>query len=147
MIKSRGQKALNDEVTLKQGLEQEEQFFRTTAPWRDIEERSLFGVDSLRDKLSALQVRMIEDSVPSIMTQVTQVTLKKLAAAEELKRFGQDLSTDAMRRESYNQVIDSAVRFVEEAVAGKESYKLDRGYGWRATVDCMYTQFASEVTG
>ncbi len=142
MIKCRGQKALNDEVTVRQGLEQEDQFFKSTGPWRDIADRSLFGVDSLRDKLSALQVRMIEDSIPSIMTEVAQ---KKLTAAEELKRLGQDLSTDAMRRECFNQVIDSAVRFVEEAAAGKGGYKLDSGFGWRANVECLYTDFASEV--
>jgi hypothetical protein len=41
---------------------------------------------------------------------MAEVTQKKLAAAEELKRLGQDLSTDAVRRECYNQVIDCAVR-------------------------------------
>ncbi len=45
------------------------------------------------------------------------------------------------------RAIDSAVRFVEDAVEGKASYKLDLGYGWRATVERLYTEFASEVMG
>ena len=144
MIRCRGQKALNDGVTVRQGLEQEELFFRSTGPWRDMEDRRLFGVDSLRDKLSALQVRMIEDSVPSIMKEVTQ---KRRAAEEELRRLGKDLSTDALRRECYHQVVDGAARFVEDAAEGKGGYRLDDGFGWRAKVESLYTDFAGKVMG
>jgi GTPase SAR1 family protein len=142
MIRCRGQKALNDGVTVSQGLQQEENFFKSNYPWRDIEDRSLFGVDSLRDKLSSLQVKMIEDSVPSIMREVVQ---KKKAAAEELQRLGMDLSTDGLRRQFYNQVADGAVRFLEAEVMGKGQYRLEDGFEWRASLERRFSRFAEAV--
>ena len=47
----------------------------------EIEDRNLFGVESLCEKLAVLQVRMIEDSVPSIMQEIGK---KKAMALEEL---------------------------------------------------------------
>ena len=92
MTKCRGQKALNEGTSLTEGVEQERLFFSTTLPWSEIEDRSLFGVESLREKLAELQVRMIEESLPSIMKEVGK---KKVLALEELEKLGKSLSIEA----------------------------------------------------
>jgi hypothetical protein len=142
MTKCRGQKALNEGMNLTEGIDQERIYFTTTSPWKDIDDRGLFGVESLREKLAALQVRMIEESVPTIMKEVGR---KKALALEELDKLGKDLSTDALRRECYTRFMDSAVRFVTDTAAGRGSFKMKDGFTWRSKLENVYTDFASDI--
>ncbi|KAJ1410593.1 P-loop containing nucleoside triphosphate hydrolase protein, partial [Ochromonadaceae sp. CCMP2298] len=68
IVKCRGQQQLNDGVTLDQGLEAEAHYFCSQEPWSKERKKQpgLFGVPALRGKLADLQMRMIQDSIPSI---------------------------------------------------------------------------------
>ncbi|KAL7560235.1 hypothetical protein ACA910_022544 [Epithemia clementina (nom. ined.)] len=72
MIKSRGQSDLDRGLSIRQGLEDEECFFRQTDPWNRVADRSLFGTSELRRKLGALQMEIIKDSFPGIVEEVKQ---------------------------------------------------------------------------
>ena len=82
MCKCRSQKELDDGVTLQQSLKKEGIYFNVTEPWRSEENKSLFGVANLSNKLATLQVKMIQDSMPSIISEISK---EKKKAVEDLK--------------------------------------------------------------
>jgi interferon-induced GTP-binding protein Mx1 len=143
MIKCRGQKALSDGTGLAHSIERERRFFGAKSPWRKIEDRSAFGVEALREKLAALQVGMIEESLPSI---IKEVAWKKALALGELEKLEKDLSTDAMRRECFNRFMEGAVRFITDTASGRGSYRLkESGSTWRSKLQSLFTEFATNI--
>ena len=142
MIKCSGQKALNKRGGLRDGIHRERKYFKTTSPWKEMEDRSSLGVESLREKLVALQVSMIEESVPAIMTEVGE---KKALVSEELERLGQDLSTDGLRRECCTRFVDGAARFVTDTAAGRGSFRTKDSFTWRSKLENLYSAFATDV--
>ncbi|KAL7569597.1 hypothetical protein ACA910_009567 [Epithemia clementina (nom. ined.)] len=72
MIKSRGQSDLDQKVSIRQGLKEEEQFFLETDPWKRVADQSLFGTAELRRKVGALQMEMSKSNFPAIVQEVKQ---------------------------------------------------------------------------
>lgn len=115
MVKCRGQDALNKGVTLDQSALDEAQFFRSTDPWRELDQE-LFGVANLRSKLSALQVHMIKESIPSIVGEIIERRDKVTA---RLDARGSLLSTPLERRNYCTQMVRSVTQSVGHAVSGQ----------------------------
>eukprot|EP00980_Cylindrotheca_fusiformis_P004784 scaffold1027_cov108-Cylindrotheca_fusiformis.AAC.3 len=86
MVKGRGQRALNDKVSIEEGLIQESEFFDQTDPWRSIDDRSLFGTVNLRRKLGDLQMRLIRESFVSI---AADIQAKREEALQARARLGE----------------------------------------------------------
>ena len=42
----RGQQALDDSLSIGEGVQQEDAFFRNTEPWKNVEDRTLFGTSA-----------------------------------------------------------------------------------------------------
>eukprot|EP00980_Cylindrotheca_fusiformis_P013650 scaffold3514_cov58-Cylindrotheca_fusiformis.AAC.1 len=70
MIKGRGQDALNKKMSIEEGLAEEYAFFYNTEPWRNIEEKNLFGTKNLRLKLGELQMSLIRTSFSDIVAEI-----------------------------------------------------------------------------
>lgn len=70
MVKGRGQKALDSNTTIEQGIDQEARFFQSTEPWRNVEDKSLFGTKNLRIKLGELQMNLIRSSFDDIVAEI-----------------------------------------------------------------------------
>jgi hypothetical protein len=56
MIKGRGQAALDRKEPIHEGLAEEVKFFEQQEPWKSVEDRSMFGMVNLRQKLGDLQM-------------------------------------------------------------------------------------------
>ncbi|KAL7550828.1 hypothetical protein ACHAWF_014033 [Thalassiosira exigua] len=85
MVKGRGQKDLNEDVGIEDGLEKEEAFFRNKEVWRKIEDKSKFGTKNLRVKLAGLQMKLIHASFKSIISEMKD---RRDDAVIELKSLG-----------------------------------------------------------
>jgi GTPase SAR1 family protein len=86
MVKCRGQQALNEKMTIEEGLSQEAFYFDNTEPWRNIDDRTLFGIIHLRMKLGELQMRLIRESFASISAEIKA---KRDEAMQSRARLGQ----------------------------------------------------------
>jgi len=103
MVKGRGQKDLNDDVGIEDGLTKEEAFFRNNEPWRNIEDKSKFGTKNLRVKLAGLQMKLIHESFESIISEMKE---RRNDAALELKALGDIPSTLIEKRALFRNVRD-----------------------------------------
>eukprot|EP01038_Epipyxis_sp_PR26KG_P016092 gene16092-21861_t len=74
MVKCRGQKDLNDNVSIEVGLDKEMRFFTTKPPWndKDLLESNSLGVINLRNKLADIQINIIKSSLPAMISDILQ---------------------------------------------------------------------------
>eukprot|EP00984_Skeletonema_dohrnii_P035509 scaffold35367_cov233-Skeletonema_dohrnii-CCMP3373.AAC.1 len=70
MAKGRGQEALDKKQSIEDGLTAEESYFQNTEPWRGVEDKNLFGTKNLRIKLAELQMKLIQSSFMSIVSDL-----------------------------------------------------------------------------
>mmetsp|Transcript_17053 Transcript_17053/g.36039 ORF Transcript_17053/g.36039 Transcript_17053/m.36039 type:complete len:642 (-) Transcript_17053:169-2094(-) len=103
MVKGRGQKDLNEDLGIEDGLTKEEAFFRNTEPWRSIDDKSIFGTKNLRGKLAKLQMDIIHASFESIISEMKE---RRDSAALELKELGEIPSTLLEKRALFRNVRD-----------------------------------------
>lgn len=75
---------MNEDVGIEDGLTKEEAFFRNKEPWRSVDQ-SKFGTKSLRVKLAGLQMKLIQESFDSIISEMKD---RRDEAALELKSLG-----------------------------------------------------------
>ena len=148
IVKSRGQKALNEGVTIDDGLQEEEEFFRNNAPWNGFHDKAKIGTANLRRSLAKLQVDMLKREVPNIVREVeSNLTVYR----EQLKALGQDLSSDAERRTIFEDMKRNLHVSLADNIAGVSSAKWKStrsewlGYQFRALVQRKMTLFADDV--
>ncbi|KAL7552275.1 hypothetical protein ACHAWF_015507 [Thalassiosira exigua] len=70
MVKGRGQAALDRNQSIEEGLQDEDNFFTNTEPWRSIDNKNLFSTKNLRVKLAALQMDLIQSSFKDIVSDL-----------------------------------------------------------------------------
>ena len=116
MIKSRGQAALDQQVTLEEGLREEADYFDRTEPWMSVADRSLFGTANLRSKLGELQMEMIKNTLPTV---IQEIRAKQIKAAATLEAMGDLHRTPQDRRRYYQDVCRTVVSFVSASLSGK----------------------------
>ena len=116
--KGRGQKALDDKQTIQRAISQEEHYFNTTKPWCDVSQRDMFGVQSLRRKLGELQMRMVRDTVPAIMKEVTD---KYKASSAALTSLGPMLQTGLEKRIKYGDFTKAVCAELKVSFTGKST--------------------------
>ena len=125
MVKCRGQQQLNDGLDLEAGMQAEQRFFASEDPWRRESQKSpkLFGIPALRSKLTGLQLRMINDSIPSILADI----LKQTADAEaEYQKLGELVNTSYERRHCFQGAVNKALTALKAEQAGHSSGRTGR---------------------
>lgn len=149
MTKCRGQQQLNKGVTLERSLVKELEFFATKEPWSLQENRSLFGVENLKEKLASVQVKMIEDSMPGILAQIALV---KVQAQRDLEALGEEMSSPGVQRNAYERSKERLVSSLQEVYDGAESdmkLKMDLsdtdGYTWCTQMQQEIRRFGDNI--
>ena len=148
IVKSRGQKALNEGVTINNGLDEEKDFFSNHETWKIFPDKSKMGTTNLRRSLAKLQVDMMKREVPNI---VDEVDCKLSSYKEQLKTLGQDLSTDTERRAVFEEMKRKLQLSLTVNIAGtsraqwKSSEAEWLGYNFRALVQGKMALFAEDV--
>lgn len=65
-----GSEALDKKQSIEEGLTAEDSYFSNTEPWRGVEDKNLFGTKNLRLKLAELQMKLIQSSFMSIVSDL-----------------------------------------------------------------------------
>jgi len=141
MVKCRGQQALNDGVSMEEGMRDEMRFFHTNAPWKDLD-KELFGVVKLRTKLSKLQVRMIQESVPDIIREILD---KRAVVAARLNSFGALVSTNLERRNHFSQLAKAVTEVIAYTLDGHMSALRDGDVTFLSKEHSLFTEFREDV--
>lgn len=150
MCKCRSQKELDEGVTLQQSLKKEGIYFNVTEPWRSEENKSLFGVANLSNKLATLQVKMIQDSMPSIISEISK---EKKKAVEDLKQLGHETADVYQMRGIFDKFKDELVVSMKSIYEGRadENDKLskalsdEKGYSWCSVLKEENGNLADEI--
>ena len=142
MVKCRNQKALNDNVSMEDGMREETKYFNTVAPWKDLDDKDLFGVVNLRTKLSQLQVRMIKESVPGIIREVVE---KYQDVSNRLKVLGTLVTTDRERRDYFSQIAKGMTAVVAKTLGGDSAALRKDGATFLSEEHARFAKFRSDV--
>jgi GTPase SAR1 family protein len=119
IIKGRGQAALDKNVSIHVGLEDEAQYFETEEPWKSVTDRALFGTSRLRRKLGAILWQHVQQSVPPILQEIQ--AKQQLAEVRRIAMGGdQILTTVADRRRFYQDTCSSFVNHLKSSLSGKK---------------------------
>lgn len=148
MVKCRGQKGHNERKTLEHERVEEINFFRTRDPWARMEDRSKFGIEALRSKLSNIQVNMIEDSVPKIIDEVER---RSEFVQSKLAQLGSDFDNDFKRRSYFEGIKSQALAVVEgctgvgSAIGGADKLGTN-GNTWATSLNLALDKFKTAVS-
>jgi len=124
MVKGRGQAALNGNESIKDGLTSEESFFRTTQPWRDIDDKSLLGTKNLRVRLSSILMGLIRHSFPSIIKEMKR---EKMMAEEAFQVLGEVPDSGVAKRTYFNLAKNSFIKSLQPVLTGIRTNNVDWG--------------------
>jgi hypothetical protein len=89
----RGQEALDKKQSIEDGLTAEESYFSNTEPWRGVEDKNLFGTKNLRKKLAELQMKLIQSSFKSIVSDLKSQRDESMELLHSLGAIPSTLST------------------------------------------------------
>jgi hypothetical protein len=116
MVKGRGQASLDRNETIAMGLESEQQYFEETLPWKEVEDRGLFGTSNLRKKLGDLQMDMIRETIPGILKEIRD---KQQHAFDTLVDMGNLHLTMADKRRYYQDFCQVFMNNLKASLSGK----------------------------
>ena len=146
MVKGRGQKALNDKQSIRESLDEEEDFFRNTSPWKNVESRSLFGTKELRTKLGMIQIQLVRDTFPDIRKEMED---QKEEAVEEMTIMGEMCETIADKRHVYLEIVRQIIKDIDLRLKGNirrsKRLKLNKTASVASTFHKYCEEFASSL--
>ena len=122
MTLCRGQADLNDGMTLEAGLQKEDCHFRKKDPWAKEFAKSpeKFGIPNLRNKLASVQLRLIKESIPAILQDISKEM--ELAQAD-CKTLGTAISNPTDRRNYFTTLYSTAMESVKGHLEGRFKLK------------------------
>jgi hypothetical protein len=150
IVKCRGQEAVNNGVTMSECLIEEQKFFSKNSPWKEIDDRSLFGIKQLREKLASVQTDLLKKSIPLIENEMT---IKEEEAIEHLKKLGNHLENDKMRRFAFSNYLNDLIRSIEENASGSQKTAKSKmwrsidGFTLRSKIEDINFKFSEKLLG
>ncbi|KAL7574416.1 hypothetical protein ACA910_015792 [Epithemia clementina (nom. ined.)] len=122
MVKCRGQKALSLQESLQVTLDEEQQYFATKAPWKDMDP-TMFGTFLLRQKLCRLQAQLVQNSLPQLLRDLKAQHAQTLAQLQALGGH-KPLETAEERRQFYQTTCQRLVEELQTSLSGKKGGNL-----------------------
>lgn len=83
---------MDKKQSIEDGLTAEESYFNNTEPWRGVEDKNLFGTKNLRIKLAELQMKLIQSSFMSIVSDLKSQRDESLELLDSLGAIPSTLS-------------------------------------------------------
>ena len=149
MTKCRGQKQLNEGVTLKDSLALESEFFSSTEPWCSQEDQRMFGVANLKEQLAELQVKIVESSMPGVLSEISSIKSKALA---DLESMGEEIESTETRRVLYDRAkellcfsVGQVYDGIEKEAAIKAALSDKDGYNWCTIMQHKIVKFGKTI--
>ena len=116
MIKARGQSSLDKNQSIAESLQEEAAFFDSHEPWSTVEDRTMFGTPTLRQKLGKLQMDMVRATIPGILKEIRE---KQQHAFDTLVSMGNLYQTASDKRRYYQDYCQSFIDNLEGSLSGK----------------------------
>ena len=110
----RGQKDLNENMSIQKGIKKEEIFWNISAQWKAVP-RDLLGIPKLREKLSRRLEELIRDSLPFVQNEITS---QKNAVKSELESLGLSMEDATARRIFFTGKVDSISYLIHSGIKG-----------------------------
>jgi len=145
MVKCRGQSELDEGIDISEGIAREETYFNTHLVWKTIGNRSLLGVNKLRNKLADIQADMFRNDIPKIIEEIKH--LKELNA-KKLISYGLNPNINNNRRIMYNEYLNTVLKRLECDIMGyfgKQWRHPDTKYFLRAQIEHYYCEFGEAL--
>jgi interferon-induced GTP-binding protein Mx1 len=118
MVKNRSQKQIDEGLTLMEARELEKSFFSTHAQF-SAADPSFFGVENLMSRLTGVLVARIQDGLPTMRKEISELKEKTIA---ELNEMGKPPPTDASNMRAVTlQLAQEVTSMVNEATKGEYS--------------------------
>jgi hypothetical protein len=102
-------------TSIDEGIDQEARFFQNTEPWRNVENKTLFGTKNLRIKLGELQIRLIRSSFDDI---VSEINVQRDTAFQAKTKLGSIPSGLVEKRALFRAVKDKYYNTIGPLVMG-----------------------------
>lgn len=148
-VKCRGQKAINEKVTIEKAVNEEAKFFLSHSKWKNLNS-DLLGIKNLGEKLVLLLESTIASALPIVIEEIeSQIILCK----KKIEKAGVAMDSDSSRREFFNKIIGNYLNLINSAFKGDYNCsffdapvdpKLDNRQG--AIFYKMNQDFASEMS-
>ncbi|RHY23524.1 hypothetical protein DYB32_009158 [Aphanomyces invadans] len=114
IVKCRGQQALNNKVTIQEGLDREAKFFGSHPIWSTVD-KSLCGTARLAEKLTVLLMETVSNSLPKV---VAEIDAQLIQCRAKLGALGEPMSTLGVRRNAYMKLVHVVVHRIECGIRG-----------------------------
>ncbi|KAI9324922.1 interferon-induced GTP-binding protein Mx [Obelidium mucronatum] len=118
-VKCRGQKDLNNGVSIADGIAKEAEFFETHAVWRKVDS-SYFGISKLTEKLVKILETVIGGSLPSVIKEIDE---RLGDCRKRLEELGTPLESNASRRLCYYSFVESVQEMIGRAAGGNYDHE------------------------
>ena len=116
-VKGRGQKDLNEKVSIKKGLVKEKEFFNDHSVWKNVD-KSLVGIENLKVRLTVLLEEIIRDALPKVQTEIADRLGK---THDKLAELGVAMESPQARRSTFTETTNQFMQLVEKCLCGDYS--------------------------
>jgi Dynamin central region len=113
-VKCRGQKQLDDGVSIEAGRNAEERFFQTHPIWSTVDQTKV-GVNRLSMKLVTLLEEIVQSGMPAVLKEID---IKLQAAQAEMYALGTSLDNATARRFHYTTLVENYFDIMFSAIKG-----------------------------
>jgi len=118
-VKCRGQKELNEKVSIQEGNNKEKIFFETSKFWsRTQVPENLVGIGNLRSKLVTLLEEIIIRELPNVISDIDD---KMAESQEKLTRLGEPMDSVGLKRSHYSKCTDAYLYLMKSTIEGNYS--------------------------
>eukprot|EP00118_Oscarella_pearsei_P021260 m.237977 g.237977 ORF g.237977 m.237977 type:complete len:773 (+) comp40153_c0_seq15:74-2392(+) len=140
VVKCRGQKDINDGMTLKDSLKTEERFFKTHEHFQSLFHDGQTGIERLARKLTGQLVTQIKRSLPEIIRRVNDM---HLSLGKKLHRLGEPVP--ANKRMHLITLLNDFGDVVKDSAKGSYGGDLNDEDKVYATAHRLFTRFLAKI--
>jgi len=118
-VKCRGQKELNEKVSITEGNNKEKQFFETSEFWsRTHVPENLVGIGNLESKLVTLLEELILKELPNVIREIDENLTE---CKGKLTLLGEPMDSVGLKRSHYCKWTDAYIHLMKSAIEGNYS--------------------------
>ena len=113
-VKCRGQKSINENLTIEDAKKSESSFFCGHSKWSSVAS-DLFGIDRLAGRLVLLLEESIAQTLPQVITEINTLMI---SGKNKIDKLGICMQSDAERRIYFSSITDNYLQLIKSAIVG-----------------------------
>jgi GTPase SAR1 family protein len=113
IVKCRGQKDLEEKVSLEEALGRERKFFQDKTIWATSLKGEFIGIPNLKERLGVILQEIVSKSFPDVLRELN---LKIKECQEKLHKFGPELTHSENRRRLFYEISEKIISSVRQGI-------------------------------